>query len=426
MKRPDGKPPVAPGVIGRHVSAERKAAIAAHLTAGAGISETARVLRVSRNTVRRVAEDLDLPKRAEALPDAPASPAEDRRETHNAEFWRRRAKESQRDLAAAEHVAEQLAGIRGVPVHVPNWLLDTRTGRRGKSVLGCLISDVHMGEVVDPEEILGINAFNPDICRARLKRYFEAACAVGHRWASDTDCEGVILALAGDMVSNDLHHELTMTNALTATEQVGAVVEVLAAGIGLLLQAYPRVHIPSVPGNHGRTTLKSTAKLYSRLSYDTLVAAILAERFAGDERVTFQIGRSTDQLTPVLGRTIMTTHGDKMGTGGGQGFAGPMLPIVRGTKKIAAQQASIGRKADLIQHGHYHTTGNPGPVLANGSVPGYSEFGSDIRAVVEPPQQWLYLMHSKWGLRERAPIQLEEPTVPKLPRVRVAMGRFET
>lgn len=341
------------------------------------------------------------------------------REVRDAAFWRNKFNDAAKRLTEMEKLAEELGGLRETDICVPRWLIDARQGKRGKSVLGCLVSDIHMGEVISADEILGINAFNPDICRHRLRRYFEAACIVGQRWASDTDCEGVLLALAGDLVSGDIHLELQMTNALTSHEQVAAVVEEAEAGINHLKATYGRVHVVGAPGNHGRTTMKPTAKLYSRLSYDTAIVGLLASRYRDDKAVTFQYGPSKDQLTPVFNRTVLTTHGDKIGTRGGMGFAGPMLPIVRGSKKIEAQQASIGRRPDLIQFGHYHLSGNPGTVFANGSVPGYSEYADDLRAVVEPPQQWLYLLHSKWWLRERASIQLEEPATPAKPVVRV-------
>lgn len=56
-------------------------------------------------------------------------------------------------------------------------------------------------------------------------------------------------------------------------------------------------------------------------------------------------------------------------------------------------------------------------MLSNGSVPGYSEYGDDLRVVLEPPQQNLALMHSRWGMRERMPIQLEDPMLPERPRI---------
>lgn len=375
----------------------------------------ARAMGISRSAFQHRLAEADMPARD---PEVVVEPLTSR-ERFDAAFWRKKANDAQRAADEAEHVAEQLAGIRGVEWSIPEWIMAAGDGDKGRSVIGCLVSDMHMGEVIDAEEMSGVNAFNPDICRERMRRYFEAACIVGKRWAADTHCEGALLALGGDQVSGSIHDELAMTNALTSPEQVIAAVEVLAAGIIKLRLAYNRVHVVSVPGNHSRTTHKSTAKLYSRLSYDTMIAAMLADRFRGDKNITFQYGPARDQIVPVFGRTVFLTHGDAMGTGGGQGFAGPMLPIIRGTKKVEAQQARFGRRPDLILHGHFHSSGNAGAVLSNGALPGNSEYGSVIRASPEPPRQWLFLLHDKWWLRERADIMLTDPEPVEKPRVRV-------
>jgi hypothetical protein len=375
----------------------------------------ARAMGISRSAFQHRLAEADMPARD---PDVVVEPLTSR-ERFDAAFWRKKATDAQRKADEAEHVAEQLAGLRGVQWSVPDWIMTAGDGDKGRSVIGCLVSDMHMGEVIDAAEMDGVNAFNPDICRERMRRYFEAACVVGKRWAADTHCEGALLALGGDQVSGSIHDELAMTNALTSPEQVVAAVEVLAAGIIKLRLTYNRVHVVSVPGNHSRTTHKSTAKLYSRLSYDTMIAAMLAERFRGDKNITFQYGPARDQIVPVFGRTVFLTHGDAMGTGGGQGFAGPMLPIIRGTKKVEAQQARFGRRPDLILHGHFHSSGNAGSVLSNGALPGNSEYGSVIRASPEPPRQWLFLLHSRWWLRERADIMLSDPEPVEKPRVRV-------
>ncbi len=375
----------------------------------------ARAMGLSRSALQhRLAEAANPPRDPEVAVEPLTS-----RERFDAAFWRKKATDAQRKADEAEHVAEQLAGLRGVEWSVPDWIMAAGDGEKGRSVVGCLVSDMHMGEVVSSDELNGVNAFDPDICRDRMKRYFEAACVVGKRWASDTKCEGALLALGGDLISGNLHEELTISNALTSPEQVIAATEIIAAGIIQLRLAYNRVHVVSVPGNHGRTTHKSTAKLYSRLSYDTMIAAMLAERFRGDKHITFQYGPAKDQIAPIFGRSVLLTHGDKLGSRGGMGFAGPNLPIVRGTKKVEAQQARLGRRPDLILMGHFHTSSNPGGVLANGSVVGYGEYADDIRADPDFPSQWLFLLHSKWFLRERAPIVLEEPALPEKPRVRV-------
>lgn len=415
--------------VGAHITAERRSELRRAMVAG-GVSIQALAKRegVARNTLVGIRQELfDAGLKAlEANGPAGAVEPPTPVEVHDTAFWRRRARALEREQGEMQRVVEEMGGIRNMRVEIPPWAVQMPRGRKGRAVIGLLVSDVHDGEVINAEEINGVNEFNPDICEKRLTRYFEASCLVAARWANDCNVEGALVALAGDMTSGDIHEELTRTNALTAHEQVHHVVALVGAGLKRVKEAFGKVHVVSVPGNHGRPTHKPTAKLYSTLSYDTLIAAMLADQFKNDPAITFQFGRAKDQLTPVFGRTILTTHFDKIGTRGGQGFAGPMLPIIRGAKKIIEQQGSVGRHPDLIQGGHYHSTGNPYlgpiPILANGSVPGVSEYADDLRVAVEPPQQWTYLLHDRWWLRERQPIILTDLVKPEMPRVRIPAG----
>lgn len=403
---------------GARLTTEQHAALEALILSGVVPAEAARRLGVGARSAWRIAKRLKAGTAAASVA-APIPPGTARREIRDSSFWRQRAARLERELADAEHLAEQLAGVRGQDIVPPSWLLPPKDGRRNRAVLGLLLSDLHVGEVVDPDEISGLNAYGPDIFRARIRRYFAAAIGIGPRWAADCRLEGALVVLGGDLISGDIHEELRITNALTAHEQVRLAVEEIAAGLRQVVETFGRVHVVSVPGNHGRTTQKPTAKLYSRLSYDTLAATMLHDLFTDDGRVTFQIATGRDAIVPVVGWTIFVNHGDGMGTGGGQGFIGPLAPIVRGSKKVENQQFRAKRPFDLLLHGHYHTSANPGPVLSNGSMPGYTEYGNGLRAAIEPAQQWLFLMHERWGLRERAEIKLEEPTPPPLPRVRI-------
>lgn len=405
--------------VGKPLSEEEIARRRKALGEHGSIAEAARALGMRPTSLSEwLRNDVERPKpKPKPKPEPPPPP--EPREIHNAAFWRRKAREQERRLGEMEHLIDQLGGIRGVPYEIPAYAIRPPSGAKARSVVGVHWSDVHMGEVIAADEVGGINAFDSEICRQRLRRHIMAACQIGSRWAEDTECVGAYFALGGDLISGDIHEELRITNDLTAHEQVQAMVEETIAAIRHLKEAFGHVHVTCVPGNHGRNTPKPTAKLYARLSYDMMIGAMVQREFTNDPRVTFQMSAAKDQVTPVLGWNILSTHGDKMGTGGGQGFAGPFLPIVRGAKKVLAQYASKGVRIDLLLHGHYHVSGNPGNVLSNGSVPGYSEYGDDLRVVVEPPQQNLFLVHSRWGLRERMPIQLEEPSPPPKPRVRV-------
>lgn len=330
------------------------------------------------------------------------------RELRDAAFWKRRALEAERRADDLEHLAEELAGVRSIAVDVPPWHETPSAPHASRSILIAHTSDLHMGEVIDPREVGGLNAFNPEIAATRMRRYFDAVCEKGAEWMGGRTCDGVLLTMGGDLVSGDIHEELMRTNALTSHEQVAQVVGVYDAGIRQLAARFGKVHVVAVPGNHGRTTVKQTFKLASRLSYDILAATMLRDRFKGDSAVTWQIAEGIDVRVPIYGKTILVTHGHMIGTAGGNGFAGPVLPIVRGGHKIKAQSAAAGLGCDLILMGHYHTSAAPPSILANGSVPGYSEYGQGLRVALEPPKQWLARFSSTWGLADMLAVQLEE------------------
>lgn len=385
----------------------RRKALKEHWSRGFSTAACARALKLKPGTLREWILERNLTPEGMGITAPTTDNAPPPSEARDAAFFRRQNNDLKARLEHAEHLAEQLAGVRRVPVDPPEWMMPSRGGD-GRAVLIAHTSDWHAGEVVNPGEIEGMNAYNPDILRARMQRFFEAACEIGSRWMAGSTCDGVLLTLAGDLISGDIHEELMRTNALLSNAQVKLVAEIAEAGIKLMLSVYGRVHVAAVGGNHGRQTHKPTAKLAAGLSYDILVADILRERFRDEPRVTWTVATGSDVRVPLYGRTILVTHGDKMGTGGGQGFAGPVLPIIRGGNKVRLQSMSAGLGCDLVLMGHYHTSAAPPGILANGSVVGYSEFGNQIRAAVEPPKQWLARFSQKWGLCERLDVQLDD------------------
>ena len=328
-------------------------------------------------------------------------------ELRNEGFWRKRAKDLASELAETRHTLDQVSGLMARPVDPPRWTLPRASGRKHRAMGLLHISDVHGGEVVRPEEVNGLNEFDLDVCGDRLKRLFDAAVAILPRWAVDCRLEGILVALNGDLVSGDIHDELRRTNALTAQQQVYFVADHLAAGLERVADAFGNVLVVCTPGNHGRSTVKTQAKGTAALSYDTMIGEQLRRHFARDKRVTVNVSPSRDAVYDVLGWKVLQTHGDQ-GGGGGQGFAGPMLPVLRKGKSTEYMAAQSRVFYDVILTGHYHTSGNLGKILQNGSVVGYGEFARSIRASPEPAQQWLVLIHEKWCIRERVEVKLQE------------------
>lgn len=339
---------------------------------------------------------------------------------HDASFWRAKAERAEKEIGGLHALVRELGGLDGIRVREPDWMREARrTGPASPATLIVHNSDRHLGEVVRASEINHWNEYNVDICQRRVRRFITAACELGRRWTSDTTVDGVLYTMAGDEISGDIHDELRETNEITSLEQVKLAAELHVWCLNELVEEYGRVHVVAVPGNHGRTTRKPTAKKYGALSYDILIAKLVADKLVNDERFSFDIADGPDAVTLVYNRPILTSHGDKMGTGGGKGFAGPVLPIIRGAKQVQLQYGQAGFSPYLILMGHYHTSAAPPGILANGSVVGMSEFGFGIRGSYDVPRQWLGVMRSRWGLTERLDVQLEEPPAPEKPRIRL-------
>jgi hypothetical protein len=405
---------------GRNLSAEESAKLDAYIRANPRkfAEEIAEHFGINRSTVTNHRKKLfageQEPSEVKPAGAAPVSPVEIR----DAAFWRRKANENERRAADAEHALREIAGMTKRSIVPPAWSLPM-PGKPGRAAGLIHLSDLHVGEVVRSEEIGGLNEYDPDIFKRRFQRMIAAAIEILPRWAADCRLQGVVVALNGDLISGDIHDELRRTNALTSHEQVALVADELAAGIDKIADEFQAVLVTVTPGNHGRSTEKTHAKRIAALSYDTMIGNMLARHFADDPRVTVQVASGSDIVFPLFGWTVLQTHGDGMGTGGGHGFAGPNLPIVRGGNKVKLAGFAAGERYDLILTAHYHTSSNPGRILANGSMVAYSEYSQRIRAEPEPPQQWLGLVHEKWGLRERVPVVLEDPTLPQRPRIRV-------
>ncbi|GAA0008017.1 hypothetical protein BRDID11002_80240 [Bradyrhizobium diazoefficiens] len=132
---------------------------------GSAVLEATRRLKLNKNTLTDWVRAQDaLANRGDKnfLPDWSLYEAPEgkkpptRRELHDSAYWRRRAQGVEKELAAVEQMLEEIGGIRNLQVAPPEWLLKHGLGKRNRAVLSMLFTDLHMGEVVDPDEILGL------------------------------------------------------------------------------------------------------------------------------------------------------------------------------------------------------------------------------------------------------------------------------
>jgi hypothetical protein len=269
-----------------------------------------------------------------------------------------------------------------------------------------MLSDLHLDEVVEPAQVLGMNAYNRDIARQRLECIGNNFVTVTQDHWAGVSYDGVLLLLGGDIFSGDIHEELTETNEDTLLGSVDYWIDPLAAVVGYLADTFGKVHVPVVPGNHGRTTRKPRAKFRARSNFDWFVGAQLARVFRNDKRVTFDLSESADCLVPAYDQKILLTHGDQ--ASGGQGIGGIWPPLMRLDARKRQRQEAVNQGYDLMAMGHWHSLVFGPSWIVNGTTKGYDEYAFTQNFGFEEPSQAAWLMTPEHGKTWTAPIFCQE------------------
>jgi len=306
-------------------------------------------------------------------------------------------------------VREVILGLSEAKPDIPTWTINPPKAQHSPGVPTLMASDWHWGEVVDPEQINGVNKFNLQIAHRRAKALISRTVDLLKNHMVNPTYPGIVFALGGDMVSGDIHDELRESNELATIPTVLDLLEVLCACVHSLADAFGNVHIPCVTGNHGRNTLKIRAKGRVHTSYDWLLYCLLEREFKADKRVSFQVSSGPDCSYSVFGHRYLLTHGDQFR--GGDGLIGMLGPVIRGDHKKRSRNGQIGLEYDTMLVGHWHQYCHLGRVIVNGSLIGYNEYANQGNFGFEMPKQALFMTHPKHVITFAMPVVLEDSPV---------------
>ena len=296
-------------------------------------------------------------------------------------------------------VVEQVENAKIQPV---KWLQPQAKVKASSATLMLMLSDLHLDEIVEPEEVDGLNAYNRTIAVMRMKRWSQNVIKMARHHLAGMKYDGVVLMLGGDIFSGDIHEELKETNEDTMLGSLLYWAEQIASAIDLLADEFKKVHIAAVAGNHGRTTRKPRAKLRARTNFDWLLAKMLERHFANDRRITFQIPEASDALISVYDTHHLLTHGDQ--TQGGGSIGGIYPPIMRMRARKAQRYLATGASFQTLWLGHWHQYLPSPSMVVNGSMKGYDEYAYVSNFSFEQPQQALAIVVPEKGITIQAPI----------------------
>lgn len=307
-----------------------------------------------------------------------------------------------------EYVQRKVIGLTTdvANVRAPTWAVELPRGETLPGVPITLWSDWHWGERVFPAQVNGVNEFNMEIAHQRARRLLERVVYLLRKHVVNPDYPGIVLNLGGDMMSGDIHEELSNTNEKPVMVCLLDLYAVLRWAISSLADEFGHVFIPCVTGNHGRNTKKPRAKDRNFTNFDWLLYQFLAKSFEGDARVQFFIPEGPDALYSVVGHKYLLTHGDQFR--GGDGIIGAIGPITRGASRKQSRNSAINRGFDTMLLGHWHQYMPLHRTLVNGSLKGYDEYANVSNFGYEPPIQALWLTHPEHGVTMHMPVYLEQ------------------
>ena len=274
-----------------------------------------------------------------------------------------------------------------------------KTGGEATAVL--VASDWHIDEVVKPQQVSGLNHFNPQIAKRRAEYFFRNGLKLIKMFGRDVEINTIILPLLGDFISGEIHEELMEGNSMLPMEAILYAKELLMSGIEFLLSHSDyKIIIPCVTGNHSRITARLRHATEKGNSLEFFMYHTMAQQLK-DKRVKFVIPEGYHCYVGVYDYILRLHHGHAIRYAGGVG--GVYIPV---NKAIA--QWNKAKSANLDVFGHFHQFKDGGNFNSNGSLIGYNAFALSIKADYEEPKQTLFLIDKKRGKTLVCPVILKK------------------
>jgi transposase-like protein len=316
-----------------------------------------------------------------------------------------------------DEVRDIIGTLSIAPCEPPKWLVGARRARSGIStpeVPATSWADWHVGEVVKPSEVNGVNEYNLAIMEKRVRRLVERTIRLSQEHGPG-NYPGIVINLIGDMVSGWLHDELIETDEETPLQCALRVRDLLVWALQAMADEFGHVYAPAVCGNHGRMTARPQFKALVYKNYDWLIYEMVkrALKDRKDDRIQIDVRPANEVFYRIWDVAYLAAHGDMLGVKGGDGIIGSIGPITRGEIKTRGRTSSSGMPFDMLVIGHWHQPlWLPRTIVAN-TLKGFCQFAKNaLSATPTPASQPLWFNHPRYGITSRWEVKLE-PAIAK-------------
>ena len=271
------------------------------------------------------------------------------------------------------------------------------------------LSDLHVGDNVNLEQMAGLNQYDIDIFNKRLYGWATQLLNLVELRRNVAPVDELIVPMLGDMVSGDIHEELARTNIDNCIGQMIRGANLISQALMLLAPHFKKITVPCVVGNHGRMTRKPPMK-DKYMDWDYMLYQWLAAYLRNQKNVTFSIPKTFLNSFEVCNRKILIMHGDSI-SGAGSNMA--ITRAVTGLRAFlqfrqtleddmaSTEISDLTSQFDSVMMGHFHRIDEidigTGAIHICGTMKGGDEFAAQKLHAITKPKQLVTYWHPKYG-----------------------------
>jgi len=297
------------------------------------------------------------------------------------------------------------------PSFTPKAVQDYKTpkgefrGEHAQTVVAPL-SDTHIGESVNSEQMVGLNTYDFSVFNQRLYGWANQLLNLTNYRRNIAQVDNLIVPMLGDMISGDIHEELARSNIANCMEQMIRGANLIAQALMYLSPHFKSIHVPCVVGNHGRMTRKPPMK-DKYMDWDYMLYQWVASFCREQKNLTFDIPKSFINTFNVYNNEILIMHGDSISGAGSNMSISRAITSLRGVLQYQKNlNSEVGQNNKVLQFdsaiiGHFHRIDEidigTGELHIAGCMKGPDEFALQrLHAATKPKQLALYF-HPKYG-----------------------------
>lgn len=276
-----------------------------------------------------------------------------------------------------------------------------------------LLSDQHVGQVVEPDQTLGFGGYNIQTFLLRLKRLEQAVYSILHDHVT-TPIEELVVPMLGDMLHGCLGHATEAGQRHTLFEQFFIAAHANAQFLRNISALVPKVRIYTAVGNHTRWQNQHkmpTDNRYSNL--DQFVYAMVQGLTRDIPTMEWHLDKQPFAIFDVQGWTFMGGHGDNL-RGGDKALGIPAHSIGRNVSSTMGLRARAHQSlVNYYLFGHVHKPlqipHTLGEIITNGGFPGVDGYGLAEGFQAYWPSQKFMLIHPTYGRAACYDLRLDFP-----------------